>query len=56
MKHLKGAPIGFILALPSNYNTQLEKVTKSKPSSLLVLVISDVEKKFCNIDTRLTIS
>ncbi len=48
-KHLKGAPIGLTLALPSNYNTWLERVSKDKPSSLLGLVISDEGKKFYNI-------
>jgi hypothetical protein len=51
-KQLKGPPIGFALALPSNSKTQLEKVTKSKPSSLSGLVISDEGKKFYNMDTR----
>ena len=51
-KHLKGHPIGFPLALPSNSNTQLERVTKGKPSSLLGLVIRDKWKKFYNIDTK----
>jgi hypothetical protein len=45
-KHLKGSPIGFALALPSNSKTRLESVTKGKPSSLLVLVISDEGKSF----------
>jgi hypothetical protein len=49
-KHLKGPPIGFVLALPSNSKTQLESVIKGKPSSLLGLVISDEGKKFYNID------
>jgi hypothetical protein len=26
-KHLKGPPIGFVLALPSNSKTRLERVT-----------------------------
>jgi hypothetical protein len=46
MKYLKGAPIGFALALPSNSKTQLEKVSKDKRSSLLGLVVSDKEKTF----------
>jgi hypothetical protein len=50
--HLKGPPIGFALALPSNSKNQLERVSKEKPSSLLGLVISDEGKKFYNIDTR----
>jgi hypothetical protein len=52
-KQLKGPPIGFALTLPSNPKTQLERVTKGKPSSLLGLIISDEGKKFYNIDTRL---
>jgi len=51
-KHLKVPPIGLALALPSNYKTQLERVTKGKPSSILGLVINDDGKKFYNIDTR----
>jgi hypothetical protein len=50
-KHLKGPPIGFALALPSNSKTQLERVTTGKPSSLLGLVISDEEINFYNIAT-----
>jgi hypothetical protein len=50
-KHLKGPPIGFSLALPSNSKTQLERVTKGILSSLLGLVVSDEGKKFYNIDT-----
>jgi hypothetical protein len=38
--------------LPSNSKTQLERVTKGNPSSLLGLVASDEGKKFHNIDTR----
>ncbi len=49
---MKGPPIGFALALPSNSKTQLERVTKGKSSSLLGLVISDEGIKFYNIDTR----
>jgi hypothetical protein len=49
-KHLKGAPIGFALALPSNSKTRLERVSKEKASSLLGLVISDEGKKFYYID------
>ena len=41
----------FALALPSNSQTQLERVTRGKLSSLLGLVISDEGKKFYNIDT-----
>jgi hypothetical protein len=51
-KHLKGAPIGLALALPSNFKTRLERVSKDKPSSLLGLIVSDEGKKFYNIDTR----
>jgi hypothetical protein len=51
-KHLKGSPIGFVLALPSNSKAQVERVTKGKPSSLLGLVVSDKRKKFYNIDNR----
>ncbi len=47
---MKGPPIGFVLALPSNSKTQLERVTKGKTSSLLGLVVSDKGKKFYNID------
>jgi hypothetical protein len=47
--------IRLALALPSNSKTQLERVTKSNPSSLLGLVISDEGKKFFNIDTRKTV-
>jgi hypothetical protein len=50
-KHLKGNPIGFALALASNSKTQLKRVTKGKPSSLLGLVIIDEGKKFYSIDT-----
>jgi hypothetical protein len=50
-KHLKGPVIGFVLALPSNSKTRLERVIKGKPSSLLGHVISDEGKKFYNIDT-----
>jgi hypothetical protein len=39
------------LALPTNSKTQLERVSKGKPSSLLGLVISDKRKKFYNIGT-----
>ncbi len=53
-KHLKGAPIGLALTLPSNSKTWLERVSKDKRSSLLGLVISDEGKKFYNIDTRTT--
>ncbi len=42
--HLKGPPIGFALTLPSNSKTQLERVNKGMPSSLLCLVISDKDK------------
>jgi hypothetical protein len=44
-KHLKVAPIGLALALPSNSKACLERVSKDKPFSLLGLVISDREKK-----------
>jgi hypothetical protein len=50
-KHLKGAPIGLALALPSNSKTCLERVSKKKCSNLLALIISDEGKKFYNIDT-----
>jgi hypothetical protein len=50
-KHLKGAPIGLALALPSNSKKLLEMISKGKPSSLLGLVISDEGKQFYNIDT-----
>jgi hypothetical protein len=45
-KHLKGPPIGFTLALPSNSKTQLERVSKGKLSSLLGLVVSDEGKSY----------
>jgi hypothetical protein len=45
-KHLKAAPVGFALALPSNSKTRLERVSKDKPSSYLGLIISDKEKSF----------
>jgi hypothetical protein len=51
-KHLKGAPIGLALALPSNSKTWLARVSKDEPSSLLCLVVSDKGKKFYNVDTR----
>jgi hypothetical protein len=51
-KHLKGPPIGFALALSSNSKTQLERLTKGNPSSLLDLVISKEGEKFNKIDTR----
>ncbi len=41
----ESAPIGLALALPSNYKTWLERVSKDKPSSLLGLIISDEETK-----------
>jgi hypothetical protein len=44
-KHLKGAPIGLPLAMPSNSKTLLERVSKDKCSSLLDLFISDEGKK-----------
>jgi hypothetical protein len=50
-KHLKGAPIGLALALPSNSKKLLERISKGKPSSLLGLVVSDEGKQFYNIDT-----
>ena len=50
-KHLKGPPIGFAQALSSNAKTQMERVTKGKPSSLLSLVISNEGKKFYNMCT-----
>jgi hypothetical protein len=49
--HLKGAPIGLALAIPSNSKTRLERVSKGKTPSLLGLIISDEGKKFYNIDT-----
>jgi hypothetical protein len=51
-KHLKGAPIVLALALPSNYKTQLERVSKDKASGLLGLVVKDEGKKFNKADTR----
>ena len=50
--HLKGAPIGLALAIPSNSKTRLERVSEDKPSSLLGLAVSDERNKFYNIDTR----
>jgi hypothetical protein len=49
-KHLKVIPIGLALTLPSNSKICLERVSKDKPSCLLVLVISDEGKKVSNID------
>jgi hypothetical protein len=46
---MEGPPIGFALALPSNSKTQLERVSKGNPSSLLGLVISDKEKHFITL-------
>jgi hypothetical protein len=43
-KNLKGPSIGFALALLSNSKTQLERVSKGKPSSLLGLIVSDKGK------------
>ncbi len=40
------------LALPLNSKTQLERVSKDKPSSLLRLAVGDEGKKFCRFDTR----
>ncbi len=40
-KHLKVAPIGFALALPSNSKTCLERVSTDKCSSSLGLIVSD---------------
>jgi hypothetical protein len=50
-KHPKDAPIGLALALPSNSKTWLERVSKDKPSSLLVLIVSNKGKTFYSIDT-----
>jgi hypothetical protein len=50
-KHLKDAPIGLALALPSNSKTWQERVSKVKNSSLLGLVVNDEGKKFYSIDT-----
>jgi len=50
-KHLKGAPIGLAVALPSNSKTWLESISKDKLSILLGLILSDEGKKFYNIDT-----
>jgi hypothetical protein len=44
-KHLKVAPIGLALALPSNSKTWLERVSKENSSSIFGLFISDEEKK-----------
>jgi hypothetical protein len=49
-KLLKGPPIGFALALPSDSKTRLERVSNGKPSNLLGLIISDKGEKFYNID------
>jgi hypothetical protein len=48
-KHLKGAPIGLALALPSNSKAWLERVSKDKRSSLLGLIISDKGKSFITL-------
>jgi hypothetical protein len=45
----------WVLALPSNSKTWLERVSKDKPSSLLCLVICNEEKKFYKIDTWVSI-
>jgi hypothetical protein len=50
-KKEKGPPVGFALAVPPNSKTQLERVIKGKPSSLLGLVVSDEGKKFYNVGT-----
>jgi hypothetical protein len=54
-KHLKGAPIGLALALPSNSKTWLERVSKDKSFSLLGIIVSEKGKKFYNIDTGVNI-
>jgi hypothetical protein len=48
-KHLKGAPIGLALALPTNSETLLERVLQETCSSLLGLVVSDKEKSFITL-------
>ncbi len=42
---MTGVPIGLALALPTNSKTRLERVSKDKRSSLLVVIISDKGKK-----------
>ncbi len=54
-KHLKGAPVGLALALPSNYKTWLERISNNNASSLLGFVISDEGKKFYNIATGVNV-
>jgi hypothetical protein len=49
--HLKGPPIGLVLALPSISKTRLEGASKGKRSSFLGSIISDEGKKFYNIVT-----
>jgi len=48
---MKGPPVGLALALLSNINTCLERVSKDKPSGLFGLDVSDEGKKFYNVDT-----
>jgi hypothetical protein len=48
---MKGPPVGLALALLSNINTCLERVSKDKCSILLVLVVNNEGKQFYNVDT-----
>jgi hypothetical protein len=45
--HLKGPPIGFTLALPSNSKTRLEMISKSEPYWALSSVMK--EKSFITL-------
>ncbi len=48
-KHLKGLPIGFALALPSNSKTRLEGVSRGKPSSYWASSSVMKEKSFITL-------
>jgi hypothetical protein len=52
-KHLKVAPIGLALALPSNSKTWLERVSRNNRSSIFGLFVSDKVKELYNVDFRL---
>ncbi len=46
--------LGKLLVLPTNVRQDWKVIARYKHSSLLGLIISDEEKKFYNIDTRLS--
>jgi len=48
-KHLKGPPIGFGLALPSNSKTQLERVSKANPLAYRASTLVMKEKRFITL-------